>query len=191
MRDDADPFIGCLDYIFCSPHVHVVGAPAMPHRSTANGPLPTSSEPSDHLLLSAELELPLTPDPALSHLYGGMDGAANSAAGGTEGRALGGGRSRQVAQKDGSERAAKAWGAEANEQMRVARKGELEAFAIRERDEVLDFPSSLNSYERKLVHSLAEELGLEHASFGEGRDRFIRVEKKLAQPGVAVAGGVA
>ena len=104
---------------------------------------------------------------------------------------MGGGRSRQVAQKDGSERAAKAWGAEANEQMRVARKGELEAFAIRERDEVLDFPSSLNSYERKLVHSLAEELGLEHASFGEGRDRFIRVEKKLAQPGVAVAGGVA
>ncbi|NWH91040.1 SMBP2 protein, partial [Aegithalos caudatus] len=43
----------------------------------------------------------------------------------------------------------------------------------------LDFPASLNSHERMLVHVLAEELGLQHLSSGEGRDRFISVRKRL------------
>lgn len=45
----------------------------------------------------------------------------------------------------------------------------------------LDFPTSLNSHERMLVHVLAEEYGLQHLSSGEGRDRFISVHKKLPE----------
>ncbi|NXP64496.1 SMBP2 protein, partial [Chloropsis cyanopogon] len=43
----------------------------------------------------------------------------------------------------------------------------------------LDFPKSLNSHERMLVHVLAEEYGLQHLSSGEGRDRYISVRKRL------------
>ncbi|NWW31686.1 SMBP2 protein, partial [Panurus biarmicus] len=43
----------------------------------------------------------------------------------------------------------------------------------------LDFPASLNSHERMLVHVLAEEYGLQHLSSGEGRDRYISVRKRL------------
>ncbi|NXP22088.1 SMBP2 protein, partial [Scytalopus superciliaris] len=42
----------------------------------------------------------------------------------------------------------------------------------------LDFPPSLNSHERMLVHLLAEEYGLQHLSSGEGRDRYISVRKR-------------
>ncbi|XP_039924065.1 DNA-binding protein SMUBP-2 [Hirundo rustica] len=45
----------------------------------------------------------------------------------------------------------------------------------------LDFPASLNSHERMLVHVLAEEFGLQHLSSGEGRDRFISVRKRLPE----------
>ncbi|NXX48694.1 SMBP2 protein, partial [Tricholaema leucomelas] len=41
----------------------------------------------------------------------------------------------------------------------------------------LDFPPSLSSHERLLVHQVAEELGLQHASSGEGRQRYLRVRK--------------
>ncbi|XP_067902110.1 DNA-binding protein SMUBP-2 isoform X2 [Heterodontus francisci] len=40
-----------------------------------------------------------------------------------------------------------------------------------------EFPSSLNSHDRLLVHQIAEELGLEHFSIGESRDRFIVIAK--------------
>ncbi|NXJ77528.1 SMBP2 protein, partial [Trogon melanurus] len=42
----------------------------------------------------------------------------------------------------------------------------------------LDFPPSLNSHDRLLVHLLAEERGLQHMSTGEGRLRYISVRKK-------------
>ncbi|NWV82166.1 SMBP2 protein, partial [Dasyornis broadbenti] len=45
----------------------------------------------------------------------------------------------------------------------------------------LDFPASLNSHERMLVHVLAEEYGLQHLSSGEGRARFISVRKRLPE----------
>ncbi|NXC84785.1 SMBP2 protein, partial [Cercotrichas coryphoeus] len=45
----------------------------------------------------------------------------------------------------------------------------------------LDFPASLNSHERMLVHVLAEEYGLQHLSSGEGRDRYISVCKRLSK----------
>ncbi|NXC35672.1 SMBP2 protein, partial [Campylorhamphus procurvoides] len=47
----------------------------------------------------------------------------------------------------------------------------------------LDFPPSLNSHDRMLVHLLAEEYGLQHLSSGEGRDRYISVRKRdLVEP---------
>ena len=42
----------------------------------------------------------------------------------------------------------------------------------------LALPASLSSFERMLVHRLADELGLEHSSSGEGKARFITVHKK-------------
>ncbi|NWR80165.1 SMBP2 protein, partial [Centropus unirufus] len=48
----------------------------------------------------------------------------------------------------------------------------------------LDFPPSLSSHERLLVHLMAEELGLQHVSTGEGRLRRLRVRRKEpAEPG--------
>ncbi|XP_054476089.1 DNA-binding protein SMUBP-2 [Anoplopoma fimbria] len=43
----------------------------------------------------------------------------------------------------------------------------------------LQFPSSLNSHDRLLVHQIAEELGLVHESQGEGKDRCITVARPL------------
>ncbi|NWI33161.1 SMBP2 protein, partial [Sula dactylatra] len=42
----------------------------------------------------------------------------------------------------------------------------------------LDFPPSLNSHDRMLVHLMAEEYGLQHVSTGEGRDRYLSVRRK-------------
>ncbi|XP_067396552.1 DNA-binding protein SMUBP-2 isoform X1 [Emydura macquarii macquarii] len=42
----------------------------------------------------------------------------------------------------------------------------------------LDFPSSLNSHDRMLVHQMAEEYGLQHVSTGEGRERYISIGKR-------------
>ncbi|XP_042640469.1 DNA-binding protein SMUBP-2 isoform X2 [Tyto alba] len=47
----------------------------------------------------------------------------------------------------------------------------------------LDFPPSLNSHDRMLVHLMAEEYRLQHLSTGAGRERYISVRKKEpAQP---------
>uniref|UniRef100_A0A8B9G5Q2 DNA-binding protein SMUBP-2 n=1 Tax=Amazona collaria TaxID=241587 RepID=A0A8B9G5Q2_9PSIT len=52
----------------------------------------------------------------------------------------------------------------------------------------LDFPPSLNAHDRMLVHQMAEELGLQHGSTGEGRDRFISVRRKEpAEPALPAA----
>ncbi|XP_036619740.1 DNA-binding protein SMUBP-2 [Trichosurus vulpecula] len=45
---------------------------------------------------------------------------------------------------------------------------------------LLEFPVSLNSHDRMLVHQLAEEHGLKHESVGEGKERYISVRKKGA-----------
>ena len=158
VKDEA-PFIGCLDYVFISPHVRAVGAPVLPHRSTQAGPLPTATEPSDHILLAVDLELPTSLNPSLIDVYGAAAEAGTSAAGESK-------RSRVTRTRE-----------EANEQLRQARLEELEAFLQRPDQLSLDFSSSLNSFERRIVHALAEELNLLHTSHGEGFDRFIRVEK--------------
>ncbi|NWY53210.1 SMBP2 protein, partial [Chionis minor] len=52
----------------------------------------------------------------------------------------------------------------------------------------LDFPPSLSSHDRMLVHLLAQEYGLQHVSTGEGRDRYISVRKKEpAEPSLPAA----
>jgi hypothetical protein len=65
---DNEPFIDTLDYIFlsCSSNVkdddvdwHVHSVKSLPHCDEAGGPFPNmdNSEPSDHILIAADLEL--------------------------------------------------------------------------------------------------------------------------------------
>lgn len=46
----------------------------------------------------------------------------------------------------------------------------------------LQFPSSLNSHERLLVHQICEELELKHVSKGTGKERHVTVSKPVAEP---------
>jgi 2',5'-phosphodiesterase len=55
---DQEPFVDTLDYILLSPEWSVDSVDALPSRSEINGPFPTASEPSDHLLLATEVSLP-------------------------------------------------------------------------------------------------------------------------------------
>lgn len=77
LKDDPDPFIGTLDYIFLSKssssgetnevegglaaqggHEWTVhGVKKLPSREDSGGPFPSEKEPSDHLLIAADLEL--------------------------------------------------------------------------------------------------------------------------------------
>lgn len=45
-----------------------------------------------------------------------------------------------------------------------------------------EFPSTLNSYERRLVHEICDEVGLQHESQGEGKERHIVLQKKSGVP---------
>ena len=54
---EKDPFIDTLDYIFLSKEWKVVGVKKIPHRDDVDGPFPNENEPSDHVLISADLEL--------------------------------------------------------------------------------------------------------------------------------------
>ncbi|XP_046352610.1 DNA-binding protein SMUBP-2-like [Haliotis rufescens] len=53
----------------------------------------------------------------------------------------------------------------------------LEDFLANPDQTYLDFPASLNSHDRLVVHQLSEKLGLLHNSKGEGKDRHIVVSK--------------
>jgi len=57
MKGMDEPFIDCLDYIFVSDGVGVDGVKPLPHRSDVTGPFPSAAEPSDHLLIAADLRL--------------------------------------------------------------------------------------------------------------------------------------
>lgn len=159
---DAAPFIGCLDYVFCSPHLRVLGAPPLPNREDylPAGPLPTASEPSDHLLVSVELELSQH-DASHANVYAAAAPVPPATV-------------RVAPSKPGRE--------EANARLEAAKLAELEAFVASTGEAVLNYPASLNSYERRIVHATAERLGLQHSSHGEGRNRYIRVEKPPLQP---------
>jgi len=54
-KDDTDPFIGTIDYIFVSQSAEVLSVGRLPAIRSCPSPLPTSEEPSDHLMLSARL----------------------------------------------------------------------------------------------------------------------------------------
>lgn len=54
---EKDPFIDTLDYVFLSPHWRVNNVKELPHRDDADGPFPNEKEPSDHILLSADIEI--------------------------------------------------------------------------------------------------------------------------------------
>ena len=56
---DEEPFIDVLDYIFLSPEWNVKEVKDVAHRDEFNGPLPTEQEPSDHVLIAANLVLPM------------------------------------------------------------------------------------------------------------------------------------
>lgn len=55
---EEDPFIDTLDYIFISELVRVRNVLPLPHRDNVEGPFPNAEEPSDHVLIAADLELP-------------------------------------------------------------------------------------------------------------------------------------
>jgi mRNA deadenylase 3'-5' endonuclease subunit Ccr4 len=54
-----EPFIDTLDYIFCSDEWKVMGVKPLPSRDEAGGPFPNldRDEPSDHILIAADLKL--------------------------------------------------------------------------------------------------------------------------------------
>ena len=58
----------------------------------------------------------------------------------------------------------------------------LRSFLADEAQTKLALPPSVNSFERMVAHRLASELGLDHASAGEGRHRFLTLYKKGASP---------
>lgn len=54
-----DPFIDTLDYIYLSEDWKVRGVKELSHREDSGGPFPNldKGEPSDHILIAADLEL--------------------------------------------------------------------------------------------------------------------------------------
>lgn len=51
-------FIEVLDYLFLSDAWNVRDVLELPHRDTVSGPLPNDDEPSDHIMIAADLTLP-------------------------------------------------------------------------------------------------------------------------------------
>ena len=54
---EQDAFVDTLDYIFLSPEWKVENTKSIVHRNVANGPYPNAQEPSDHVMISADLAL--------------------------------------------------------------------------------------------------------------------------------------
>jgi len=54
---EKDPFIDTLDYVFLSPHWKINAVKELPHRDEAKGPFPNEDEPSDHILIAADIEI--------------------------------------------------------------------------------------------------------------------------------------
>ena len=75
---------------------------------------------------------------------------------------------------------------EKNEERRKELEKKISDFVKDKTASSLEFPKGLNSYERLLVHEIAEKNGLIHASQGEGTDRFIVLEKRKVEQGTKV-----
>jgi 2',5'-phosphodiesterase len=52
-----EPFVDTLDYIFLSKQWEVRAVEPLPHRDEVKGPLPNEDEPSDHILIAADVDL--------------------------------------------------------------------------------------------------------------------------------------
>ncbi|GAB6029019.1 DNA-binding protein SMUBP-2 [Chamberlinius hualienensis] len=61
--------------------------------------------------------------------------------------------------------------------LRTKYKEILDNFKQSDTEKTYSFPSTLNSFERRLVHEIAEKLGLLHISQGEGEQRHISISK--------------
>ena len=59
---EEEPFLDTLDYIFVSKEWNVDSVLPLPERTDVNGPLPNAVEPSDHVLIGADLSLGLSRD---------------------------------------------------------------------------------------------------------------------------------
>jgi ATP-dependent RNA/DNA helicase IGHMBP2 len=74
---------------------------------------------------------------------------------------------------------------ESKEALNVRRRKELEAivrqFEAEAGAETYNFPSELNSFDRMVVHEIAEVAGLGHESKGEGKTRYIVLTKKAGK----------
>ena len=53
----SEEFIDTLDYIFLSSHIDVSSVMSLPSKSELGGPLPNAEEPSDHLMIAADLQI--------------------------------------------------------------------------------------------------------------------------------------
>merc|ERR1712137_1121898 len=56
---------------------------------------------------------------------------------------------------------------------------QLEAFAVDAGKDALDFPVTISSAVRKMLHDAANKMGLKHESIGTGAERFLRITKDV------------
>ncbi|KAK0042710.1 DNA-binding protein SMUBP-2 [Biomphalaria pfeifferi] len=66
---------------------------------------------------------------------------------------------------------------QSKEEKLIVYRKQLEAFKADSTQSVLDFPVTLTSHDRMVIHEVAEQLSLYHASIGEEKNRHIRVSK--------------
>eukprot|EP00854_Cymbomonas_tetramitiformis_P010251 gene10251-12125_t len=143
-------FVDCLDYLFVSPGIEVLGVRELASRAEAidqgiAGPYPSNMEPSDHIMISSDLRLQPSGNSGFK-----LDKFKENRFG--------------VNVSDAS-------GFQRNVQK------QLEEFAANEKVKELEFAPSLKSHERKLIHLLCNDLGLASKSQGAGRDRYIMAYK--------------
>ncbi|XP_048581003.1 DNA-binding protein SMUBP-2 isoform X2 [Nematostella vectensis] len=60
---------------------------------------------------------------------------------------------------------------------RAALQERVQTFMTDSKRNVLEFPASFSDQQRFMVHSIAEDFGLEHESRGEGKERYITIRK--------------
>lgn len=78
-------------------------------------------------------------------------------------------------------------------EVKQALKKRIDAHFATGEASVLQFEPSMNGFQRMLVHEIAEEEGLNHNSYGEGKDRYVVVSKGAGSsaPPVAAADAAA
>ena len=139
------------------------------------GPYPTAEMPSDHVPVAVDLVIDAAapPDPfdAAFDRRGGRGKGGSSDAGG------GGGSSSRAQENERRQK-------ELEKQIRGVFFNEGSAAAAggsrgKKKDNgALEFPATLNSYERMVVHRICEKLGLDSKSTGQKPNRFITVSRR-------------